>query len=336
MEKKQVLYSGIQPTSILTIGNYIGAINNWLKIQDDYFSIYGIADLHAITVRQEPVEYRTRGLSLFAQYLACGLDPQKSILYFQSHVHQHAELTWLLNCYAYLGELRRMTQYKEKAKENSANVNIALLDYPVLMAADILLYQTSLVPVGLDQKQHLEIARDIAERFNNIYGKTFTIPEGYFGKQGAKIFSLQDPTAKMSKSDPNPDAAISIIESPDSIARKFKRAVTDSETVVEYRDDKPGVSNLLVIFSEMTDRKIEDLVAEYHDSGYGKFKENVADAVIERLRPVREEYDRLMKDKAYLLSVAAEGANKAERLAERTLAKVKRKIGLTERPIITQ
>lgn len=332
MEKKPVLYSGIQPTGILTIGNFIGAINNWLKIQEDYFSIYSIVDLHAITVRQDPVEYRSRALSFYAQYIACGLDPEKSILYFQSHVHQHAELTWILNCYSYLGELRRMTQYKEKSKRNADNINVGLLDYPVLMAADILLYQASVVPVGIDQKQHLELARDIAERFNNIYGKTFTIPEVYLGKQGNKVFSLQDPLAKMSKSDPNPDAAVSIIESPDSIARKFKRAVTDSESVVEYRDDKPGISNLLVILSSMTDKSIDVLVNEYHDAGYKKFKEDVAEAVIEKLRPVREDYERLMQDKTYLLSIATKGASKAASLAERTIAKVKKKIGLIERP----
>lgn len=332
MEKKPVLYSGIQPTGILTIGNFIGAINNWLKIQEDYFSIYSIVDLHAITVRQDPVEYRSRALSFYAQYIACGLDPEKSILYFQSHVHQHAELTWILNCYSYLGELRRMTQYKEKSKRNADNINVGLLDYPVLMAADILLYQASVVPVGIDQKQHLELARDIAERFNNIYGKTFTIPEVYLGKQGNKVFSLQDPLAKMSKSDPNPDAAVSIIESPDSIARKFKRAVTDSESVVEYRDDKPGISNLLVILSSMTDKSIDALVNEYHDAGYKKFKEDVAEAVIEKLRPVREDYERLMQDKTYLLSIATKGASKAASLAERTIAKVKKKIGLIERP----
>ncbi|MDD4120691.1 MAG: tryptophan--tRNA ligase [Clostridia bacterium] len=332
MEKKPVLYSGIQPTGILTIGNFIGAINNWLKIQEDYFSIYSIVDLHAITVRQDPVEYRSRALSFYAQYIACGLDPEKSILYFQSHVHQHAELTWILNCYSYLGELRRMTQYKEKSKRNADNINVGLLDYPVLMAADILLYQASVVPVGIDQKQHLELARDIAERFNNIYGKTFTIPEVYLGKQGNKVFSLQDPLAKMSKSDPNPDAAVSIIESPDSIARKFKRAVTDSESVVEYRDDKPGISNLLVILSSMTDKSIDALVSEYHDAGYKKFKEDVAEAVIEKLRPVREDYERLMQDKTYLLNIATQGASKAASLAERTIAKVKKKIGLIERP----
>lgn len=332
MEKKPVLYSGIQPTGILTIGNFIGAINNWLKIQEDYFSIYSIVDLHAITVRQDPIEYRSRALSFYAQYIACGLDPEKSILYFQSHVHQHAELTWILNCYSYLGELRRMTQYKEKSKKNADNLNVGLLDYPVLMAADILLYQASVVPVGIDQKQHLELARDIADRFNNIYGQTFTIPEVYLGKQGNKIFSLQDPLAKMSKSDPNPDAAVSIIESPDSIARKFKRAVTDSESVVEYREDKPGISNLLVILSSMTDKSIDTLVKEYHDAGYKKFKEDVAEAVIEKLRPVREDYERLMKDKAYLLNIAGQGASRAAALAERTLAKVKKKIGLIERP----
>lgn len=327
---KPIIYSGIQPTGIITIGNYIGAISNWLKLQDDYNSIYGIADLHALTVRQNPAEFRARAMSFFAQYLACGLDPNKSIIYFQSHVKEHTELAWILNCYTYIGEMTRMTQFKDKSAKHQDNINMGLLDYPVLMAADILLYQTALVPVGADQKQHLEIARDIATRFNNIYSPTFVVPEGYIAKQGAKIYSLQDPTSKMSKSDPDVNAAVSIIEDADSIMRKFKRAVTDCETVVEYREDKPGVSNLLTIFSEMTGRTIEDIVNEYHDKGYATFKQAVGESVVERFRPIREEYNRLMNDKGYLMSVAKEGAEKAQRIAYKTIAKVKRKIGLTE------
>lgn len=328
MQKKPIIYSGIQPTGIITIGNYIGAVSNWLKMQDDYFCIYGIADLHALTVRQVPAEFRARAMSFFAQYLACGLDPDKSIIYFQSQVPAHCELTWILNCYTYIGEMQRMTQFKDKSEKHTDNINMGLLDYPVLMAADILLYQTSLVPVGADQKQHLEITRDIAIRFNNIYGDTFNVPEAYIAKQGAKIFSLQQPTAKMSKSDPDPNAAVSIIEDEDSIMRKFRRAVTDSETVVEYREDKAGISNLLTIFSEMTGKTIDELVAEYHDTGYARFKNDVGEAVAAKLAPIRAEYNRLISDKAYLADVAKQGAERAASLAQRTVSKVKRKVGL--------
>lgn len=329
---KKIIYSGIQPTGIITIGNYIGAISNWLKLQDEFDSIYSIVDLHSLTVRQVPAELRARSMSFFAQYLACGLDPQKSIIYFQSHVPAHAELTWILNCFTYIGELSRMTQFKEKSAKNEDNINIGLLDYPVLMASDILLYQTNVVPVGVDQKQHIEIARDIAIRFNNLYSETFTVPEPYISKTASsKIFSLQDPVAKMSKSDKDENAAVSIIEEPDSIMRKFRRAVTDCDTVVEYREDKPGINNLLTIFSEMTGRPIDSIVAEYHDAGYRKFKEDVGMSVVEKFAPIREEYKRLMNDKAYLASVAKDGAERAARIAERTLRKVKKKIGLVER-----
>lgn len=328
MQKKPIIYSGIQPTGIITIGNYIGAVSNWLKMQDDYFCIYGIADLHALTVRQVPAEFRARAMSFFAQYLACGLDPDKAIIYFQSQVPAHCELTWILNCYTYIGEMQRMTQFKDKSEKHTDNINMGLLDYPVLMAADILLYQTSLVPVGADQKQHLEITRDIAIRFNNIYGDTFNVPEAYIAKQGAKIFSLQQPAAKMSKSDPDPNAAVSIIEDEDSIMRKFRRAVTDSETVVEYREDKAGISNLLTIFSEMTGKTIDELVAEYHDTGYARFKNDVGEAVAAKLAPIRAEYNRLISDKAYLADVAKQGAERAASLAQRTVSKVKRKVGL--------
>lgn len=332
MEKeKKIIYSAIQPTGIITIGNYIGAIKNWINFLDDFNSIFAIADLHSLTVRQNPTEYRQRGLSFFAQLMACGLDPKKCILYFQSHVAAHAELTWLLNCYTYVGEMQRMTQFKDKAAKNEDNINMGLFDYPVLMASDILLYQSHFVPIGIDQQQHMEITRDIAIRFNNIHGDVFTIPEGYYPKVGAKIFSLQDPTAKMSKSDPDPNAAISIIEDPDSIARKIKRAVTDSEREVRFDfDKKPGVSNLLVILSAMKDEPLENVVDEYTGYSYKDIKQVVAEAIIERFSPIREEYARLMKDKAYLISVAKEGAEQASYLANKTLRKVKRKIGLVE------
>ena len=328
---KPVVYSGIQPTGIITIGNYIGAITNWLKLSDEYDCIYGIADLHALTVRQVPAEYRQRAMSFFAQYLACGLDPQKNILYFQSHVHEHTELSWILNCFTYIGEMQRMTQFKDKSQKHQDNINMGLLDYPVLMAADILLYQTALVPVGADQKQHLEITRDIAIRFNNLYSPTFTVPEAYIPKQGARVFSLQDPTAKMSKSDPDPNAAVSIIEDPDSIMRKFRRAVTDSDSVVRYDPElKPGVSNLMTIMSEMGGMSIEEIEKNYSDKGYAAFKSACAEAVIERLRPVRERYAALTTDKEYLTDIAKEGAARASAIARRTMSKVKRKVGLVE------
>ena len=328
---KPVVYSGIQPTGIITIGNYIGAITNWLKLQDEYDCIYGIADLHALTVRQVPAEYRARALSFFAQYLASGLDPRKNILYFQSHVHEHTELSWILNCFTYIGEMQRMTQFKDKAAKHTDNLNMGLLDYPVLMAADILLYQAALVPVGADQKQHLEITRDIAIRFNNLYSPTFTVPEAYIGKQGARIFSLQDPSAKMSKSDPDPNGAVSVIEDENSIAGKFRRAVTDSENSVRYDpENKPGISNLMTIMSETGGMSIEEIEKNYRDKGYAVFKNAVAEAVIERLRPIREEYTRLMADKAYLMDIARDGAERAGRIARKTLSKVKRKVGLVE------
>lgn len=331
MDKKKVVYSGIQPTGCLTLGNYIGAVSNWLTMQEEFDCIYGIADLHALTVRQVPPEFRRTALGFFAQYLAMGLDPQKSILYFQSHVPQHAELTWILNCFTYVGEASRMTQFKDKSQKHSDNINMGLMDYPVLMAADILLYQADLVPVGIDQKQHLELTRDIAMRFNSLYSPTFAVPEAYIPKQGAKICSLSDPTAKMSKSDPDTNATISIIDKPEEIMNKIKRAVTDSEPHVEYREDKPGISNLLTIFSGVTGRSIESLVTEYRDKGYAVFKNAVGEAVVEKLRPVKAEYERLIADKEYLLGVARDGAERAQRIAYKTLAKVYRKVGLVER-----
>ncbi len=328
---KKVVYSAVQPTGCITLGNFLGAINNWLKMPDDYLTIFAIADLHALTVRQNPAEYRQRALNFFAQYLACGLDPEKSILYFQSHVPAHAELTWILNCFTYIGEASRMTQFKDKSAKHADNINMGLMDYPVLMASDILLYQTDFVPVGIDQKQHLELARDIADRFNKLYSPTFAMPEPYIGKQGAKIYSLQDPTQKMSKSDPDPNGFISLIDTPDAIARKFKRAVTDSDGRIIMSEDKPGVSNLLTILSGVTDKTIDGIVEDFAGKGYAELKSTVADAVIERLRPIREEYERLIKDKAYLVSVYKNGAESASRLAHRTLSKVYKKVGLVER-----
>lgn len=327
---KKVVYSAVQPTGCITLGNYIGAISNWLKLSEEFFGIYAIADLHALTIRQNPAEYRQRALSFFAQYIACGLDPNKCILYFQSHVPAHAELTWILNCFTYIGETNRMTQFKDKSAKHTDNINMGLMDYPVLMAADILLYQTDLVPVGIDQKQHLELSRDLAIRFNNLYSPTFAVPEPYIPKQGAKIFSLQDPNQKMSKSDPDANATISIIDSPEVIVRKFKRAVTDSEGIIAYSDDKPGVSNLLTIFSSVTGKSIESIVSDYRGKGYAELKQGVADAVIEKLKPAQQKYSELIGDKAYLLSIAKEGAEKAERIANRTLSKVYKKVGLVE------
>lgn len=329
---KPTLYSGIQPTGCITIGNYIGAVRNWLKLGSEYNAIYEIADLHALTVRQTPAEFRARALSFFAQYLACGLDPEENTIYFQSHLPAHAELCWILNCYTYIGEMSRMTQFKEKSRKHSDNINMGLMDYPVLMAADILLFQTDLVPVGIDQKQHLEITRDIAERFNAIYPGTFKVPEGFYPKAGAKVFSLQDPTAKMSKSDPDPYGSVSILDDPDTIMRKLKRAVTDSDTVVRYDEvNKPGVSNLLTIMSAMTDRSIDDIVASFDGRGYADFKREVGESIVEKLRPVREEYDRLMSNKDYLRDIARSGAEKAARTAYKTLNKVYKKVGLVVR-----
>lgn len=331
IQDKKVVYSATQPTGCITLGNYIGAVKNWLKLDQEYLTIYGIADLHALTVRQVPADFRKTALSFFAQYIALGLDPEKSILYFQSHVHEHTELTWVLNCLTYIGETSRMTQFKEKSLKHADNINMGLMDYPVLMASDILLYQTDLVPVGIDQKQHLELSRDLALRFNNAYSPTFTVPEPYIGKQGAKVYSLQQPTEKMSKSDPDINATISILDRPDDIIRKFKKAVTDSDGVVAFREDKPGVSNLLTIFSSVTDKSIESLVNDYQGKGYADLKADVGEAVVEFLKPIQNEYNRLIADKAYLMSVAKSGEERASAIARRTLSKVYKKVGLVER-----
>ena len=330
-EKKPVIFSGIQPSGTLTLGNYIGALRNFARLQDDYDCIYCIVDEHAITVRQNPADLRRRCMELAAIYIASGIDPQKALIYCQSHVSGHAELGWILNCFTYMGELNRMTQYKDKCAKHADNINAGLFTYPVLMAADILLYQTNLVPVGVDQKQHLELCRDIAQRFNAIYGDVFTIPEAYIPKVGAKIMSLQEPTRKMSKSDPE-ETFISLLDGPDAVRRKIKRAVTDSDGEIRFDpENKPGVSNLLSIMSALGAGSIEALTDELQGQGYGTLKARTADCVIAALEPLQAEYRRLIADKAYLQSVLDENARTATYLANKTLRKVQKKVGFAPR-----
>ena len=327
-ERKKRVLSLIQPTSVPTIGNYFGALKNWKNMSEDYDCIYGVADLHAITVHPEPALLRKQSQEMFALMLAIGLDPEKSIVFFQSHVHTHSELAWILNCYAQFGEASRMTQFKDKSQKHAGDVNVGLFDYPVLMAADILLYQADFVPVGADQKQHLELARDIADRFNTRHGNTFTLPEPFIGKVGAKIASLQDPTQKMSKSDTNPKASVSLLDAPDVIIKKFKSAVTDSEACVRYAEGKDGINNLMLIYSCCTGKNFEEIEKEFDGKGYGDFKLAVAEAVVDELRPVQDTYAKLINDKAYLNECAKKGAESALRLSYRTLAKVQKKVGL--------
>ena len=330
-EKKPIIFSGIQPSGTLTLGNYIGALRNFSKLQDDYDCIYSIVDMHAITVRQNPADLRRRCMELAAIYIASGIDPKKSLIYCQSHVSAHAELAWVLNCFTYMGEMSRMTQYKDKCAKHADNINVGLFDYPVLMAADILLYQTNLVPVGVDQRQHLEIRRDIAMRFNGIYGDTFTLPEGYVPASGAKIMSLAEPTKKMSKSDTNVNSFILMTDDKDTIVRKFKRAVTDSDGVVRFdREAKPGVSNLMCIYSTFTGKSNDEIAAEFEGKGYGDFKMAVAEVTADALAPVQAEYDKILADKAYVDGVLKDGAERAARLANRTVSKVYRKVGLLQ------
>ncbi len=324
------IYSGIQPTGCITIGNYIGAVKNWLELQEENDCLFAVANQHALTVRQVPQELRERTLSFFAQFLACGLDPEKSILYVQSNVPEHSELAWILSCHTYIGELERMTQFKDKSRKNEDNINAGLLTYPVLMAADILLFGSDLVPVGKDQKQHLELARDLAIRFNNRYGDTFVVPEPYIPKQGAKITSLQNPTEKMSKSDKDQNATVSIIDPPDVIMRKFKRAVTDSDNRIVFAEEKPGISNLLTIYSAFTGVTVEEAEARFQGKGYGDFKLAVGEAVADALAPVQKKYNEYLSDKAELERIMKEGAEKAHRLAARTMRKVKKKIGFVQ------
>ncbi len=327
-ERKPIVLSMIQPTSVPTLGNYLGALKNWKAMSKDNDCLYAVADLHALTVHPEPAKLRQQSLEMYALLLSIGLDPDESIIFIQSHVHAHAELAWILNCYTMFGEASRMTQFKDKSAKHADNVNVGLFAYPVLMAADILLYQANFVPIGADQKQHLEITRDIADRFNNLRGQTFTLPEPYIGKIGARVMSLQDPTQKMSKSDPNPKASISVLDSPDVILKKFKSAVTDSEACVRYADGKDGINNLMAIYSCCTGLDYDAIEKEFAGKGYGDFKVKVAEAVIEELKPLQENYNKLMSDKAYLMQKAAEGAEKASRIANRTLYKAKKKVGL--------
>ena len=326
-ETKKRIFSGVQPSGILTLGNYIGAIRNWVGLQENYDCMYCMMDLHAITVRQVPADLRRRTMEGLALYIACGIDPNKSILFVQSHVPAHAELAWILGCYTGFGELSRMTQFKDKSQKHADNINAGLFTYPVLMAADILLYQTDLVPVGADQKQHVEITRDIAGRFNGIYGDVFTIPEAYIPKTGMKVNSLTDPTKKMSKSDPNPASYVAIIESRDDTIRKIKRAVTDSDSVVKYAPGKDGINNLMSIYSVFTGKSFDEIEREFDGKGYGDFKAAVGETCADGLENVRNEYARLVGDKAYLESLMKDGAEKASYFASKTLRKVYKKVG---------
>ena len=328
---KKILYSGMQATGTLTLGNYLGALKNWVTLNEEYECIYGVMDLHSLTVRQVPAAFRKNARSLYALYVAAGLDPQKNCIYYQSHVSGHAELGWILGCFTYMGELNRMTQFKDKASKHADNVNAGLYTYPVLMAADILLYQADVVPVGVDQKQHLEITRDIAQRFNAVYGDVFTIPEAFIPKAGAKIMSLQDPQKKMSKSDENANAAVMLLDDRDSILRKFKRAVTDSGSEVRYAEDKPGISNLIEIYGCVTGKGRVSVEQEFEGRGYGEFKMAVGEAVADHLGPIQARYQELMADKAYLDAMIKQNDEKAQGYAVKTLRKVQKKIGLTER-----
>ncbi|MGI6153551.1 MAG: tryptophan--tRNA ligase [Christensenellaceae bacterium] len=331
MQDKKTIFSGIQPSGNLTLGNYLGAIKNWVALKDEYNCFYCVVDLHAITVRQNPAELRKCALDVLALLIAAGIDPEENVLYMQSHVPEHTELAWVLSCNTYMGELSRMTQFKEKSQRAGENIGAGLFTYPTLMAADILLYQADLVPVGVDQKQHLELTRDIAIRMNNAYGQLFTVPEPYIGKEGAKIMSLQEPEKKMSKSDDNDNAYIALLDPPEVIGRKIKRAVTDSDGVIAYSEDKPGVSNLLTIYSVVLGQPIQKSVQEFDGLGYGALKERVKDAVVAELEPLQSRYAEVRKDKAYLEEVMISNAQKAGSVAVKTLRKVQKKIGLAPR-----
>ena len=326
-EKKKIVLSAIQPTGTPTLGNYLGALKNWKTMADDYNCLYAVADLHSITVRPEPADLRRRTLEMYALLLALGLDPEKNTVFIQSMVPEHAQLAWILDCYTQFGEASRMTQFKDKSEKHPDNVNVGLFAYPVLMAADILLYQTDFVPIGADQKQHLEIARDIAIRFNNIYGDVFTIPDGYIPKAGARIKSLQDPEKKMSKSDDNVNAWVALLDDRDTIIRKFKRAVTDSGSEIKMSEDKPGVSNLITIYSAVTGKSTDEVEREFEGRGYGDFKLAVGEAVADTLAPIKQRHDEIIADKKELERLYKEGAEKAEHIARKTYFKAMKKVG---------
>lgn len=326
-EQKKVIFSGIQPSGELTLGNYLGALKNWVKLQDEYDCYYCIVDMHAITVRQEPKDLRRRTLEVLSIYIAAGIDPEKNTLFIQSHVPAHAEAGWLLNCNTYMGELSRMTQFKDKSQRYGNNILAGLFNYPVLMVADILLYQADLVPVGVDQKQHLELTRDVAERFNNTYSETFKIPEPYIPQAGAKIMDLQEPTKKMSKSADNPNSYILIMDPPEVIRKKISRAVTDSLGIVKYSDEQPGVKNLMTILSVIKGKTIEEIEKEYEGQGYAQFKKDVAEAIVGELEPIQKKVKDLTTNKEYLESIYKKGAEKASYVANKTLRKMQKKIG---------
>lgn len=331
IDGKKTLFSGMQATGSLTLGNYLGALKNWVTLDEEYQCFYSVVDMHSITVRQDPAELRKRARTLLTLYIAAGLDPVKNCIYYQSHVSAHAELSWILNCFTYMGELNRMTQFKDKSAKHADNINSGLFTYPVLMAADILLFQADVVPVGIDQKQHLEITRDIAERFNNLYGEVFTIPEPYIGKVGAKIMSLQEPDKKMSKSDENINASIYMLDDPDTIIRKFKRAVTDSDNQIIYSEEKPGIKNLIDIYSSVTNKTTDEVVKEFEGKGYGDFKMAVGEAVVSVLKPIQDKITDLSKDKSYIDGIIKENAEKANYFATKTLRKAQKKVGFPER-----
>ena len=328
---KKVLYSAMQATGVLHIGNYFGALKNWVNLSDEFECFYAVADLHALTIRRDPAELRRSARNVLMMYIAAGLDPEKNCIYYQSSVPAHAELAWIMNCFTYIGELNRMTQFKDKSAKHTDNINAGLLTYPVLMACDILLYQADVVPVGIDQKQHLELTRDIAERFNGIYGDVFTIPEAYIGKAGARIMSLADPTKKMSKSDENQNSVVYVLDDKDTVIRKFKRAITDSDSQIIYSEDKPGIMNLIDIYCAATGKAPADVEKEFDGKGYGEFKLAVGETVADALVPVRERYAQLEKDKAYVDGIIKENTEKASYFANKTLRKVQKKVGLPER-----
>ena len=328
---KKVLFSGMQATGSLTLGNYLGALKNWVTLSDEYECFYSVVDMHSITVRQDPATLRKRARALLTLYIAAGLDPEKNCIYYQSHVSGHAELAWILNCFTYMGELNRMTQFKDKAAKHADNINAGLFTYPVLMAADILLYQADVVPVGIDQMQHLELTRNLAQRFNAVYGDVFTVPEAYIGKTGAKIMSLQEPEKKMSKSDENPNGSIYLMDDPDTIRRKCKRAVTDSVGEIRYCDEQPGLRNLINIYCACCNKTPDEAVNEFAGCGYGQFKEAVGEAVVSVLSPLQKRVAELEKEKGYIDSVIKNNAEKADYYAGKTLRKVQKKVGFPER-----
>lgn len=326
-KKKEIVFSAIQPSGTITLGNYLGALRNWVTMQEEYDCIYSLADLHTITVRQDPAQMRKNIIEAYASVIACGIDIEKSLFFIQSHVHTHAELSWILSCYTQFGELSRMTQFKDKSAKHADNINAGLFTYPVLMACDILLYQADKVPVGADQKQHIEITRNIAERFNGLYGNVFKIPDGFIPKNGARIMSLQDPTRKMSKSDENVNGCVHMLDTPEVIMKKFKRAITDSEACVRYGEGKDGINNLMAIYSAITGLSYEQIEHDFDGKGYGDFKTAVGEAVVEELRPIRERYEKLIKDKAYLEECYRKADEIALKISSRTLSKAMKKVG---------